>query len=151
MVLLLPIICSCSMAHFTSHDEVKRDESTSFKYLTYSIYKDSINHTTHVQLINQTEIAGQVKTPFQAFTSQNYLQCNFVDKNNKIISTQTLNHPLYYRAEVLNENQEFQTSTIVLNQAEFILRFNQSTSLNKLVITEYLQAKTPKIIYESNL
>jgi hypothetical protein len=148
LVLLAVFICGCVPTRSVQNGEPKKHSEDSFLYMTFIMNRDSINHVSTIRLINTTQVAGYTKTSAESYTSRNFLQCKFLDKNNHAVSTQMLNHPLYYRAEVLTENQELKTSTIELNQSEFVLRINHSPKLNKLIIIENSENQSPRKIYE---
>ena len=145
---MLSLLCACAVSRVNKTAEVSNPAENSFLYLTFSISKDTVTQATHIELKNKSEIAGSVKSTNETYTSKNFLECTFVDKNNKVISTQLLDHPLFYRAETLNENQQLETKTVELNHSEFVLRVNKTSNIDKLIITENPENKSPEKVYE---
>jgi hypothetical protein len=150
IMVMLPLFCACAVTHVNENAEVSHPAVNSFLYLTFSISRDTVNKATHIELINKSEIVGFVKSTPDSYRSKNYLQCTFVDKTNAIISTQILDHPLFFRAETLNDNQQLETNTLVLDHSEFVLRINKPANIVKLIINEYLENKSTKKIYETS-
>ncbi len=148
VIILLSLLCACAVSHVNKNAEVGNAAENSFLYLTFSISRDTVTGATQIELKNKSEIAGVVKSTHESYTSKNFLECSFVDKNNKVISTQLLDHPLYYRAETLNENRQLETKTIELNNSEFVLRVNKTASIDKLIINEILENKPPEKRFE---
>ena len=150
LIIMLALICACAVSHVNKNVGVNKPAENSFLYMTFSISRDTITKETHIELKNKSEIVGFVKTTNESYTSKNFLQCTFVDKNNKLISTQILDHPLFFRAETMNDNRQLETQTIEMNNSEFVLRINKTDNLYKLIINENLENKTPKTIYETS-
>lgn len=148
VIILLSLLCACAVSRINKNAEVGKPAENSFLYLTFSISRDTVTGATQIELKNKSEIAGVVKSTHDSYTSKNFLECSFVDKNNKVISTQLLDHPLYYRAETLNENQQLETKTVELNNSEFVLRVNKTASIDKLMINENLENKPPEKRFE---
>lgn len=148
LIIMLSLLCACAVSRVNKNAEVSKPAENSFLYLTFSISRDTVTKATHIELKNKSEIAGSVKSTNETYTSKNFLECTFVDKNNKVISTQKLDHPLFYRAETLNENQQLETKTVEMNDSEFVLRVNKTANIDKLIITENLENKSPERIYE---
>jgi hypothetical protein len=148
LIIMLSLLCACAVTRVNKNTEVSNPAENSFLYLTFRISRDTVTQATHIELKNKSEIAGSVKSTNETYTSKNFLECTFVDKNNKVISTQVFDHPLFYRAETLNENQQLETKTVELNHSEFVLRVNKTASIDKLIITENLENKSPEKIYE---
>jgi hypothetical protein len=148
VIILLSLLCACAVSRVNKNAEVGNPAENSFLYLTFSISRDTVTGATQIELKNKREIAGSVKSTNESYTSKNFLECTFVDKNKKEISTQKLDHPLFYRAETLNENRQLETKTIELNNSEFVLRVNKTASIDKLMINENLENKSPEKRYE---
>ena len=148
VIILLSLLCACAVSRINKNAEVGKPAENSFLYLTFSISKDTVTGATQIELKNKIEIAGLVKSTHESYTSKNFLECSFVDKNNKVISTQLLDHPLFYRSETLNENRQLETKTVELNNSEFALRVNKTASIDKLMINENLENKSPEKRYE---
>ena len=147
-IILLSLLCACVVSRVNKNEEVDKPVENSFLYLTFSISRDTVTGATQIELKNKSEIAGVVKSTHESYTSKNFLECSFVDKNNKVISTQLFDHPLFYRAETLNENRQLETKTVELNNSEFVLRVNKTASIDKLVINENLENKPSEKRYE---
>lgn len=145
---MLSLLCACAVSRVNKNAEVSKAAENSFLYLTFSISRDSVTQATHIELKNKSEIAGSVKSTNESYTSKNFLQCNFVDKNNKVISAQMLDHPLFYRAETLNGNGQLETKSVEIDYSEFVLRVNKTANIDKLIINENLENKSPEKIYE---
>jgi hypothetical protein len=148
VIILLSLLCACAVSRVNKNAEVGNPAENSFLYLTFSISRDTVTGATQIELKNKSEIVGSVKSTNESYTSKNFLECTFVDKNNKVISTQKLDHPLFYRAETLNENRQLETKTIELNNSEFVLRVNKTDSIDKLIINENLENKSPEKRFE---
>ena len=148
LIIMLSLLCACAVSRVNKNAEVSKPAEKSFLYLTFGISRDTVTLATHIELKNKSEIAGSVKSTNESYTSKNFLQFNFVDKNNKVISTQMLVHPLFYRAETMNGNGQLETKSVELNHSEFVLRVNKTASIDKLIITENLENKSPEKIYE---
>ena len=148
LIIMLSLLCACAVTRVNKNVEVSNPAENSFLYLTFSISRDTVTRATQIELKNKSEIVGSVKSTDESYTSKNFLECNFVDKNNKVILSQKLDHPLFYRAETLNENQQLETKTVELNNAEFVLRINKTANISKLIINENLENKSPEKIYE---
>jgi len=151
LIVILPLFCACAVSHVNKNVEVNNPSENSFLYLTFSISRDTINKATHIELKNKNEIVGFVKSTNESYTSKNFLQFTFVDKINKVISTQILDHPLFFRAETLNDNKQFETQTLEMNNIEFVLRINRTTDMYMLIIKENLENKSPKILFTLKL
>ena len=145
---MLSLLCACAVSRVNKNAEVNNPDENSFLYLTYRISRDTITLATQIELKNKSEIAGSVKSTGETYTSKNFLECTFVDKNNKVISTQKLDHPLFYRAETLNDDGQLETKTVEMNDSEFVLRINKTANMVKLIITENLENKSPEKVYE---
>jgi hypothetical protein len=150
LIIMLPLFYACAVSHVNKNAKVNIPVENSFLYMTFSISRDTINKATHIELKNKKEIVGFVKSTSESYTSKNFLQCTFVDINNKVISTQILDHPLFFRAETLNDNQQLVTKTLEMNNSEFVLRLNKNANIYKLIINENLENKSPKKIYETS-
>jgi hypothetical protein len=151
LILMLPLFCACAVSHVKKNIEVNNPSENSFLYMTFSISRDTIDKVTHLELKNKNEMIGFVKSTNESYTSKNFLQCTFVDKNKKVISTQILDHPLFFRAETLNDNKRFETQTLIMNTNEFVLRINRTTDMYMLIINENIENKTPSIILSIKL
>ena len=150
LIIMLPLFCACAVSHVNKNAKVNNPAENSFLYMTFSISRDTVNKATHIELKNKSEIVGFVKSTNESYISKNFLQCAFVDKNNKIISTLILDHPLFFRAETLNDNHHLETKTLEMNNSEFVLRINKTANIYKLIINENLENKSPKKIYETS-
>ena len=148
VIILLSLLCACAVSRVNKNAEVGKPAENSFLYFTFSISRDTVTGATQIELKDKSEIAGSVKSTHESYTSKNFLECTFVDKNNKVISTQKLDHPLFYRAETLNKNRQLETKTVELNHSEFVLRVNKTASIDKLMINENLENKWPEKRYE---
>jgi len=148
VIILLSLLCACAVSRVNKNAEVGKPAENSFLYLTFSISRDTVTQATHIELKNKSEIVGSVKSTHESYTSKNFLECTFIDKNNKVISTQLLDHPLFYRAETLNENRQLETKTVERNNSEFVLRVNKTASIDKLMINENLENKSPEKRFE---
>jgi hypothetical protein len=148
VIILLSLLCACAVSRVNKNAEFSKPASNSFLYLTYRISRDTVTGATQIELKNKSEIAGSVKSTGESYTSKNFLECSFVDKNNKVLSTQKLDHPLFYRAETLNKDRQLETKTVELNDSEFVLRVNKTAVIDKLIIYENLENKAPVRIYE---
>jgi hypothetical protein len=147
-IILLSLLCACAVSRVSKNAEVGKPAENSFLYLTFSISRDTVTAATQIELKNKSEITGLVKSTHESYTSKNFLECSYVDKNNKIISTQLLDHPLFYRAETLNKDRQLETKTIELNNSEFVLRVNKTAGIDKLMINENLENKSPEKRFE---
>ena len=148
LIIMLSLLCACTVSRVNKNAEVNNPGENTFLYLTFNIARDTVTRVTQIELKNKSEIAGSVKTTNESYTSKNFLECKFVDKNNKVISTQMLDHPLFYRAETLNKDRQLETKTVELNHSEFVLRVNKTANIDKLIINENLENKSPEKIYE---
>jgi hypothetical protein len=148
LIILLSLLCACTVSRVSKNAGDNKPAENSFLYLTYRISRDTVTRSTHIELKNKSEIAGSVKSTGESYTSKNFLECSFVDKNNKVLSTQKLDHPLFFRAETLNKDRQLETKTVELNDSEFVLRVNKTASIDKLIINEILENKSPEKIYE---
>jgi hypothetical protein len=146
---MLSLLCACAVSRVNKNREADNPAENSFLYLTFGISRDTVNNRTQIELKNKREIVGSIKSTQESYTSKNFLECTFVDKNKKVVSTQIIDHPLYFRAETLDGNQQFETKTIEMKSSEFVLRVNKTANINKLIINENLGNKPPKKIYES--
>lgn len=151
LFLILTLFCSCIVSHVNKNIEVLNSTEDTFLYLTFSIYSDSITKVTYIDLQNKKEIVGFFKQTNDSYISKNVLNCSFVDKNNRVISSKILDHPLFVRAETLNDMHQLETKKIKRNNSMFILRINRTADLYKLIINEKLENKVPNIIYEMRL
>ncbi len=145
---MLSLLCACAVSRVNKNAEDNKPAANSFLYLTFSILRDSVTQETNIELKNKSEIAGSVKSTGESYTSKNFLECTFVDKNNKVVSTHKLDHPLFFRAETLNKDGQLETKTVELDDSEFVLRVNKTPGIDKLIINEILENKSPEKIYE---
>lgn len=145
---MLSLLCACAVSRVNKNAEVSKPAANSFLYLTYHISRDTVTGATQIKLKNKSEIAGSVKSTGESYTSKNFLECTFVDKNNKVVTTQKLDHPLFFRAETLNENRQLETKTVELNDSEFVLRVNKTAGIDRLIIKENLENKASEKIFE---
>jgi hypothetical protein len=148
---MLSLLCACTVSNVNKNRAINNPAESSFLYMTFSISRNAIYKTTHIGLKNKNEQVGIVKSTNGSYTSKNFLQCNFVDRGNKVIATQILNHPLFFRAETLNDKQQLETKTLELNNSEFVLRINKTSDMYMLIINENLENKSSKKIYELKL
>ncbi|MBK6285636.1 MAG: hypothetical protein IPF54_25865 [Draconibacterium sp.] len=148
LIIMLSLLCACAVSRVNKNAEDNKPAANSFLYLTYRISRDTVTRATHIELKNKSKIAGSVKSTGESYTSKNFLECTFVDKNNKVVSTQKLDHPLFYRAETLNDNRQLETKSVELNDSEFVLRVNKTAGIDKLIINENLDNKSPVKIFE---
>jgi hypothetical protein len=147
LIIMLPLFCACAVSHVNKNVEANNPAENSFLYMTFNISRNTINKTTHIELKSKNEQVGIVKSTNEWYASKNFLQCCFVDRNNKVLATQILDHPLFFRAETLNNNQQFETKTLELNNSEFVLRINKTTDMYMLIINENLENKPPEKLF----
>jgi len=150
LIFILPLIYACATPHGNKNIVASNPEENSFLYMIFGISRDTIDNTTQITLKSKKEIVGFVKSTNESYVSKNFLQFLFVDKSNKVISTQILDHPLFYRAETLNESEQLVTRMVELDNAEFVLRVNKTDDIYKLIIKENIENKSPKNIYETS-
>ncbi len=86
VIILLSLLCACAVSCVSKNAEVGKPAENSFLYLTFSISRDTVTGATQIELKNKSEIAGVDKSTHESYTSKNFLECTFVDKNNKVIS-----------------------------------------------------------------
>lgn len=115
-------------------------QSEQILFLTFKIKNDTIlKKASEFSLANKLITDGKIKmhtNEISIDTAYPYIGLSFLTEQNKIIYTHLLKHPIYKDFEYINEEGNFQMSSLKLYETELFVRIPYNISIKKVNITE---------------
>ncbi len=137
--LILLLLASCSVMR--DKDSNADARSSSIVFVLMEMHRDTADGRNVIQLLSKTESNGSFKNvPTGAVVSENYLTV-YVYRNNRLVDTLMLEHPLYKHFEYLDENNNFAVKDTVLDRADFFIRLQTRGSSNEIRVLETIKNK----------
>ncbi|WP_309642149.1 hypothetical protein [Flavobacterium sp.] len=112
--------------------------------IVFAVFKmtKKANQNT-IEIISTTKSNGKMKPEIERpIDSENYLTLEIFENDN-LVQTKRVEHPLLKNVEYLNDNNQYVSKQVDLDDAEFFIRLQKKEGFTKVRIWETLK-DTPK-------
>lgn len=146
---LLRLLCLLSMLSFagtackTTRVQApleKKDPVEGLVFLTFVMRQDSVSGKS-VELIGKTIVHEKLKSDPQNSTAPNRVWINQLTRSGTKLSSVPLDHPLFKRVEVADDQGQFHSKEIVLKDAEFFARVTLFAQTEYIEVEEELSGR----------
>jgi len=97
-------------------------------FMSFNIRKDSIFKKSVVVLLNTIKTTARLKKQIEADPhSPNFLTAE-IYSDDRLLQTIMISHPMFVRSEYADASGKLVSKDVVLDQAEFFIRFQQNSA-----------------------
>ncbi len=142
-LLLTFLFCCCGTSKMQSNESEVATKSPTDE-IVFAVFKmtKKANQNT-IEIISTTKSNGKMKPEIERpIDSENYLTLEIFENDN-LVQTKRVEHPLLKNVEYLNDNNQYVSKQVDLDDAEFFIRLQKKEGFTKVRIWETLK-DTPK-------
>lgn len=122
LLILSLFLSSCTWARQTDRAALTENADHALLFLVFKIRKNAGQDGSSIELLSKTQGAGKVKQIKTSLPAANHFLGIDVYRENKVVYTMTIDHPLYKRVEYADETGKLASKDIELDEAEFFIR-----------------------------
>lgn len=132
------VLSSCSTVSMSSGKAIVLDKPM-IGFLVLNIQQASKESAPEISLVSKTASAGNFKKRSeQNEATGNYLTLYFLSGRRHIADSVRIAHPLYKHYEYLDANNQLATKDTVVDNANFMVRFQTTSEITHVTISETL-------------
>ncbi len=141
-LLLVFFFCYCGASKIQT-DENKTLVQPPADEIVFVVFKVTKNAARNViAIISTAKSYGKMKAEIEKpISSENYLTIE-IFQNERLVQTKRVEHPLLKYVEYPNENNQYVSKQLDLDEAEFFIRLQKKQGSTKIRISETLKNKS---------
>ena len=134
--------CGASKIHSDENEVAVKSPTDEIVFVVFKMTKNANQNT--IAIISTTKTSGKMKPEIERpISSENYLTLEIFE-NDKLVQTKRVEHPLHKNVEYLNDNNQYVSKQVDLDDAEFFIRLQKKAGFTKVRIWETLKDKPNK-------
>ena len=135
IVFSLVVLCACKTTQSLPVQSVSKQEPLGMLFLSFSIKLDSVQGSL-ISLLNKRTVSEKVKSKTPDSNFEDRLVVKQLSKQSDELSVVEIDHPLFRRVEIADDQEKLERKIAKLSEAEFFLRMEHQPHAAFILVEE---------------